>query len=102
MGWKDRVLTNENAHARPDDLDPKKNGPFLDDVRADQERAYRESRMKASKEQIKAKKAAEAAKAKKKAEPAKPVAAEVLNDIREENQREFREAVEGNNVSDSE
>lgn len=37
-------VTHENAHARPADLNPKVNGPFLDDIRADQERAYREGR----------------------------------------------------------
>ena len=31
-------------HARPDDLDPKVNGPFLDDIRAEQARAHREAR----------------------------------------------------------
>lgn len=39
-------LTHENAHARPENLDPRHNGPFLDDIRAEQERAYRESRNK--------------------------------------------------------
>lgn len=33
--------------------DPKLNGPFLDDIRADQERAYRESRQKAAQEAVK-------------------------------------------------
>lgn len=37
-------VTHENAHARPDDLNPKVNGPFLDDIRREQERAYRETR----------------------------------------------------------
>jgi hypothetical protein len=39
-------LKHDNAHARPEGLDPKVNGPFLDDVRADQERAYRDARNK--------------------------------------------------------
>jgi hypothetical protein len=39
-----KEIVHENAHARDDELDPKVNGPFLDDVRADQERAYRDSR----------------------------------------------------------
>ncbi len=47
MSWQaESPLTHENAHARPDTLDPRKNGPFLDDIRADQERAYRNARMK--------------------------------------------------------
>ncbi|HEY0750375.1 MAG TPA: hypothetical protein VGD26_04435 [Chitinophagaceae bacterium] len=37
-------LKHENAHARPDKLDPKVNGPFLDDVRKEQEEAYRKAR----------------------------------------------------------
>lgn len=98
--WQDKVLTHDKPHARPENLDPKKNGPFLDDVRAEQERAYREARVKASKEQIKKQKEAEKAAAKKKAEPKKPTPAEVLNEIREDGQREFREAVE--NGSDGE
>lgn len=45
MSWQaTEPLTHENAHGRPDNLDPRVNGPFLDDVRADQERAYKESR----------------------------------------------------------
>lgn len=40
-------LTHENAHGRPDKLDPRVNGPFLDDVRREQEKAYREARMRA-------------------------------------------------------
>jgi hypothetical protein len=32
------------AHQRPDNLDPKHNGPFLDDIRAAQEESYREAR----------------------------------------------------------
>jgi hypothetical protein len=31
-------------HARPDDLDPKVNGPFLDDIRREQARAVFETR----------------------------------------------------------
>lgn len=42
----DRFITHEDAHKRPDDLDPKVNGPFLDDIREEQERAYREARNK--------------------------------------------------------
>lgn len=45
MSWQaHEPLKHENAHGRPDDLDPQVNGPFLDDIRSDQERAYRESR----------------------------------------------------------
>jgi hypothetical protein len=40
------MLTHENAHGRPDKLDPRVNGPYLDDIRREQERAYREARMK--------------------------------------------------------
>lgn len=42
-------LTHDNAHGRPDKLDPRVNGPFLDDVRREQEKAYREARMAAEK-----------------------------------------------------
>jgi hypothetical protein len=42
----EHVVKHENAHARPDNLDPKVNGPYLDDVRREQERAYREARNK--------------------------------------------------------
>lgn len=45
MSWQAvEPLTHENAHGRPEVLDPRVNGPFLDDIRAEQERAYRESR----------------------------------------------------------
>lgn len=40
-------------HSKPHEVekgDPRHNGPYLDDIRADQERAYREARMKAMKE----------------------------------------------------
>ncbi len=37
-------VTHENAHERPKDLDPKVNGPFLDEIREEQEKAYREQR----------------------------------------------------------
>lgn len=47
-----RPLTHENAHARPTDLDPRKNGPFLDDIRREQERAYQESRLKRGKVKV--------------------------------------------------
>jgi hypothetical protein len=40
-------LTHDKAHERPDTLDPRVNGPFLDDIRREQERAYREQRMRA-------------------------------------------------------
>lgn len=40
-------LTHDNAHGRPEKLDPRVNGPFLDDIRREQERAYREQRMAA-------------------------------------------------------
>lgn len=41
------AITHENAHGRPDKLDPRVNGPYLDDVRREQEKAYREARMAA-------------------------------------------------------
>jgi hypothetical protein len=45
MSWQAvEPLVHENAHGRPENLDPRVNGPFLEDVRADQERAYKESR----------------------------------------------------------
>lgn len=44
-GW-DVPITSDLPHARPEGLDPRKNGPFLDDIRAELERAYREARMK--------------------------------------------------------
>jgi hypothetical protein len=48
MSWQaNEPLTHDNAHSRPVDLDPRVNGPFLDDVRREQEQAYREQRMKA-------------------------------------------------------
>lgn len=37
-------IKHDKAHERPDGLDPKTNGPFLDDVREAQEEAYREAR----------------------------------------------------------
>lgn len=40
-------LTHDNAHSRPEKLDPRVNGPFLDDIRREQEEAYRKSRMAA-------------------------------------------------------
>lgn len=46
--FSDKKLTNVKPHERPANLDPKHNGPFLDDVRADQERAYREMRNRGS------------------------------------------------------
>jgi hypothetical protein len=44
----DHPLTHDNAHGRPENLDPRNNGPFLDDVRREQLKAYQESRMKAT------------------------------------------------------
>lgn len=38
--------THDLAHERPENLDPKVNGPFLDDVRREQEEAYRAGRLK--------------------------------------------------------
>lgn len=90
--WQDKVITHEAPHARPENLDPKKNGPFLDDIRREQEKAYREARVKASKEQIKREK--EAAKNKKDKEPTPVTAEQVLNDQREEEQRKFTEKVQ--------
>lgn len=40
-------LSHDNAHGRPEKLDPRVNGPFLDDIRREQEKAYREQRMRA-------------------------------------------------------
>lgn len=40
-------ITHENAHGRDEKLlDPKTDGPYLDDIRAAQENAYREARNK--------------------------------------------------------
>lgn len=36
----------DHPHQRPADLDPKVNGPFLDDIRAEQANARREGRSK--------------------------------------------------------
>jgi hypothetical protein len=48
MSWQaNEPLTHDNAHGRPEKLDPRVNGPFLDDIRREQERAYREQRMHA-------------------------------------------------------
>ncbi len=48
MSWQaNEPLTHDNAHGRPEKLDPRVNGPFLDDIRREQERAYREQRMRA-------------------------------------------------------
>lgn len=41
------MIEHKNAHG-VDKGDPRVNGPYLDDIRADQERAYRESRMHAN------------------------------------------------------
>ncbi len=42
-----RHLTHENAHARDENaVDPKTDGPYLDDIRAAQEDAYRAARNK--------------------------------------------------------
>ena len=45
-----KKVSHENAHVRPENLDPRNNGPFLDDIRREQERAYRESRLKTNSE----------------------------------------------------
>ena len=60
-----KYITHENAHARPEDLNPKVNGPFLDELNADRERARFESRNKAAVEEKPAKKAAAKKTAKK-------------------------------------
>lgn len=45
MSWQAHEnLSHDATHARPKNLNPKTNGPFLDDIRAEQERAYREAR----------------------------------------------------------
>lgn len=45
MSWQtNEPLTHDNAHKRPEKLDPRVNGPFLDDIREEQEKAYREAR----------------------------------------------------------
>lgn len=43
--WDEAPITHIEAHARPENLDPKVNGPFLDDLRDEQEAAYRTARM---------------------------------------------------------
>lgn len=49
MSWQaNEPLTHDNAHGRPEKLDPRVNGPFLDDIRREQEKAYREQRMKSN------------------------------------------------------
>ena len=57
--WDSTTLNHDQAHARQENLDPKVNGPFLDDVRAEQEEAYRTGRAKSMKAAEKKKKAAE-------------------------------------------
>lgn len=42
--FREQSVTHDKAHERPADLDPKVNGPFLDDIREEQERSYREQR----------------------------------------------------------
>jgi hypothetical protein len=42
--FREQSVTHDKAHERPADLDPKVNGPFLDDIREEQERSYRETR----------------------------------------------------------
>ena len=37
-------VSYDAAYVRPDNLDPKHNGPFLDDIRREQENAQREAR----------------------------------------------------------
>ena len=40
-------VTHDNAHGRDENLvDPKTDGPYLDDIRAAQEDAYRQARNK--------------------------------------------------------
>ena len=63
-------IPHENAHGRPEGLDPKVNGPYLDEVRKEQEDAYRAARMKASKE-LEAKKEEKSKPVAKKSTPAK-------------------------------
>jgi hypothetical protein len=57
--WDTTTINHDLAHARPENLDPKTNGPFLDDDRAEQEAAYRAGRAKFLKERDKKIKAAE-------------------------------------------
>lgn len=48
-------ITHENAHGRDDKLlDPKTDGPYLDDIRAAQENAYREARNRKAVKAVKA------------------------------------------------
>jgi hypothetical protein len=42
-------LQHDNTHQRPANLDPKHNGPFLDDIRADEARARHTARNAKSK-----------------------------------------------------
>lgn len=58
-------LTHDNAHSRPENLDPRVNGPFLDDIRREQEEAYRKSRMAAEQNKEEKPKPAKKAAAKK-------------------------------------
>lgn len=69
--FDDPVLVPVPAHARPKNLDPKVNGPFLDDIREAQEDAYRQARMKQHRENLKLVKSASD---KKKDEPTLSVA----------------------------
>jgi hypothetical protein len=57
--WDSTTINHDLAHARPENLDPKTNGPFLDDDRAEQEAAYRAGRAKHLKEVDKKIRAAE-------------------------------------------
>lgn len=41
------AVQHKNAHARPENEDPRIHGPYLDDIRAQQEVARREARQKA-------------------------------------------------------
>lgn len=66
-------LSHDNAHGRPEKLDPRVNGPFLDDIRREQEKAYREQRMAAEKSAEK-KPAAKKVEEKPKAAPKKKAA----------------------------
>lgn len=46
-------ITTDLPHQRPENLNPKHNGPFLDDLRAEQENAYRTARENAENERQK-------------------------------------------------
>lgn len=48
--FEPQVVEVPSVHERPENLDPKVNGPFLDEIRAAQEEHYREHRNAAEKE----------------------------------------------------